>query len=402
MINITEPEKVEPGVFGKPIFNLAFRSFFLLAALFSSLGLIIWSLNLNGMSLLPETGLSALVWHTHEMLFAFSATVAVGFVMTAVQTWTGVSSIKGKPLALLVAIWILIRGLIWVNTEVSIMLAIVTSALWWLIVIVSFSRIVFQANNQRNYLFIPILTVLACLNVGLLLTDIMGYSALAMHLAKTVVIMFCLIMALVGGRVIPFFTVRGANTPPAEAIPLIEKLMMPLSSIAVATFVVSFLVPMPFVVGSVLLLLGFVQVIRISRWHSFKTLKVPLLWSLHISYFAMALGLLFMGASYFINEITFSSGLHLVTIGAMGLMILAMMSRVSLGHTGRKLEVKPIISLSFALLVVAAIVRVIMPIMGMHLLGWSASAILWCIAFGCFLLVYTPILFAPRQDMKFK
>lgn len=402
MINITEPEKVEPGVFGKPIFNLAFRSFFLMAALFSSLGLAVWSLNLNGISLLSTSGLSALVWHTHEMLFAFAATVAVGFVLTAVQTWTGVSSLKGKPLALLVAIWFLIRAMIWLNTELSIYLAMAASALWWLLVIVSFSRIVFQVNNQRNYLFIPILTVLACLNLGLLITDLLGYSALAMHLAKTVVIMFCLIMTLVGGRVIPFFTARGANTPPVEAIPLLEKVMMPLSSLAVAIYAASFVVSMPNIVGVVLLLLGFVQLIRLSRWHSFKTAKVPLLWSLHISYLAMALGLLLMGASYFITDIVFSSGLHLVTIGAMGLMILAMMSRVSLGHTGRKLEVKKVISLSFALLAIAAVVRVVMPLMGMHLAGWSLSTLLWCAAFGCFLWIYTPILFAPRQDMKFK
>lgn len=402
MINITEPEKIEPGIFGKPIFNLAFRSFFLLAALFSSLGLIVWSLNLNGVGLLSDTGLSALVWHTHEMLFAFAATVAVGFVLTAVQTWTGVSSLKGRPLALLVALWLLIRALIWFNSQASIMLAIVASAIWWILVIVSFSRIVFKVNNQRNYLFIPIFTVLACLNLGLLVADTNGYSALAMHLAKTVVIVFCLIMTLVGGRVIPFFTVRGANTSPVEAIDLVEKLMMPLSSIAVAIYASSFVISIPVVTGSALILLGFVQLIRMSRWHSLKTLKVPLLWSLHISYFAMAAGLLFMGASYFTHGVTFSSGLHLVTIGAMGLMILAMMSRVSLGHTGRKLEVKTIISISFLLLTLAAIARVIMPMMGMHLLGWSTSAVLWCVAFGFFLLVYTPVLFAPRVDAKFK
>ena len=402
MINITEPEKIETGIFGKPIFNLAFRSFFLLAALFSSLGLIVWSLNLNGINLLPETGLSALVWHTHEMLFAFAATVAVGFILTAVQTWTGVSSLKGRSLALLVAIWLLIRGFIWANTNTSILLAVVFSLIWWLLVIVNFSRIVFKANNQRNYLFIPILTLLACLNLGLLIADTNGFSALAMHLAKTVVIVFCLIMTLVGGRVIPFFTVRGANTPPAESIPLVEKLMMPLSSVAIATYAFSYLITMPIIVGITLIILGVVQLIRMSGWHSLKTTKVPLLWSLHISYSAMALGLILMGVSYFIHHITFSSGLHLVTIGAMGLMILAMMSRVSLGHTGRKLEVKTIISVSFMFLIAAALARVIMPLVGMHLLGWSVSAILWCLAFVCFLLVYTPILFAPRQDMKFK
>ena len=401
MLNITEPEKIEKGFFAQPIFNLAFRSFFLLAALFSSLGLAIWTLNLNGIALLSQTGLSALVWHTHEMIFAFAATVAVGFVLTAVQTWTGVSSVKGKAMALLVALWLLIRALIWLNTESSIIMAAVVSAIWWSLVVFKFSQIVFKANNQRNYLFIPIFAVLGALNLAILIADLNGYPALAMHLAKIAVVMFCLIMTLVGGRVIPFFTVRGAGTPPAESYSLVEKIIMPLSAISAALYAVSYIFPMPMITAGAFALLGCLQFVRLSGWHGTKTAKVPLLWSLHLSYAAMALGLLLMGISYFVTAITFSSAIHIITIGAMGLMILAMMSRVSLGHTGRKLEIKPIITFSFLLLSAAAIVRILLPSLGMHLAGWSFSALMWICAFACFLWVYTPILFKPRVDIKF-
>lgn len=400
MLNISEPEKVEVGFFAKPIFNLAFRSLFLLAALFSSLSLVIWIASLNGWSLLSSTGLSSLVWHTHEMLFAFAATVAVGFVLTAVQTWTGVSSVKGRPLAMLIALWLMTRLLIWLNTEASIYLAIVSSAIWWSLVIVQFSGIVFRANNQRNYLFIPILSVLACLNLTMLIADINGFSPLAMHLAKTAVLLFCLIMTLVGGRVIPFFTVRGANTPPAGNIALLEKLLMPLLALTVALYALSYLLEITVVVGAMLIIIGALQIIRLSLWHPFKTASVPLLWSLHISYLAMALGLIIMGVSYFTFSLTFSAGLHTITVGAMGLMILAMMSRVSLGHTGRKLELKKIITFAFVLMVLATLVRVLLPEFGLHLFGWTFSAILWCCAFSSFLWVYTPILFAPRADLR--
>ncbi len=402
MLNINEPEPVESGLFAKPIFNLAFRSFFLLASLFSIFSLAMWASALNGLLQLSTSGLSGLIWHTHEMLFAFAATVAVGFVLTAVQTWTGVSSVKGKPLAMLIAIWLLTRGLIWLNTELSIYAAIITSALWWLLVISQFSRIVFSVNNQRNYLFIPVLTAIACLNLTILIADINSYSALALHLARTAVILFCLLMTLVGGRVIPFFTVRGAGTPPAGSIAILEKTLLPLMALTTALYALSYLIELSLIIGTMLILVALIQLVRISKWHSLKTLSVPLLWSLHISYLAMPVGLLLMGSSYFTASVSFSSGLHTVTVGAIGLMILAMMSRVALGHTGRKLEIKPVITLSFVAMVLATILRVLLPEMGMHIMGWTLSALLWCFAFVCFLLVYVPILSAPRADLTAK
>ena len=400
MLNISEPEPIESGFFAKPIFNLAFRSFFLLASLFSIFSLLAWASTLNGLMQLPSTGLSGLIWHTHEMLFAFAATVAVGFILTAVQTWTGVSSVKGKPLAILIFVWLLTRALIWTNTELAIYLAITTSFIWWVLVIRHFSRIVFSANNQRNYLFIQVLTAIACLNLTILVADINGYSALALHLARTAVLLFCLLMTLVGGRVIPFFTVRGAGTPPAGSITLLEKILLPLMTLSAALYAISYLAELSFIIGILLIMVAVIQFIRVSKWHSLKTVSVPLLWSLHVSYLAMPIGLILMGASYFTQAVSFSSGLHTVTVGAIGLMILAMMSRVSLGHTGRKLEIKPIVTLSFIAMVLATVVRVVMPELGLHMMGWTISALLWCFAFVCFLLVYMPILFAPRADLS--
>ena len=397
MLNITEPEPKQSGFFAHPIWNLAFRSLFLLAALFSSASLAIWLLTLKGLPLLNATGLSAMIWHTHEMLFAFGATVAVGFVLTAVQTWTGVSSVKGKAMFVLVALWLTIRALIWLNSHTSIILAIGVSLVWWGIVIVKFSQIVFQVNNQRNYLFIPIFAVLACLNITILVADLLGYAPLALHLAKTAVLLFCVIMTLVGGRVIPFFTARGANTAPVEAITWLERALLPLSALLVAFYAGSYLFNMALLPYG-FIAVGSLQVLRVSRWHTIKTITVPLLWSLHLSYLFMACGLILAGCSYFISALTFSSALHLITVGAMGLMILAMMSRVSLGHTGRKLQIRPIIGFAFIALAFAALVRSLLPIFGYHMFAWSISGFLWMLAFVCFLWVYLPILSKARVD----
>ena len=198
--------------FNLPVFALAFRSFFLLGMLSSSTSLIIWLASLNGLSLLNAQGLSPTIWHIHEMLFGFAATVAVGFILTAVQTWTGQASISGKPLVSIVALWMAVRTAIWFNSEFSIYLAISLQTLWWLLVITIYSHLIFTAKNRRNYLFIPLLCALALINLSILLTDITGDHAIALHLSRSTVLLFIILMSVVGGRVIPFFTVKGANT----------------------------------------------------------------------------------------------------------------------------------------------------------------------------------------------
>ena len=399
IISISEPEQPDTW-YNKAILQLAFRSFFLLGALSSVVALSAWVLTLNGIVIIEQGGLSALVWHTHEMIFAFAATVAVGFILTAVQTWTGVASVKGKTLALLISLWLVIRGAIYINSDVSIYLALVCSGLWWALVIFHYSRIVFTANNQRNYLFIPVLAVIAVLNLTILLADMFEATALALHLAKTAVFMFCLLMTIIGGRVIPFFTHRGANTDPIESLPLVEKLVVPCTALCALGYALSIVIDTSLPLVILLSFTGLLQVLRLSRWHSSKTISVPLLWSLHLSYLFMAFGLLLMAVSLVSGAVTSSVAIHLITVGAMGLMILAMMSRVSLGHTGRPLQVHPLITLAFALMAGATLARVLLPMFAEYLLGWNLSALLWVLAFALFVGIYGPILFAKRLDNR--
>lgn len=401
MLNISEPPSANQGTsgFNHPFFELAFRSHFLLASFTSIVALIVWLANLNSIFTFDLSGLSPTIWHAHEMIFGFGATVAVGFIMTAVQTWAGRPSLSKKPLAFLILLWCGIRVLFWMNTATSISMGILLQALWWMMIIYHYARIVITAQNRRNYLFIPLLIVMGTLNILMLYFDTNNQSLLALHLARSSVLLFTLLMTIVGGRVIPFFTIRGANTEAITMPKMLEHAILLVSVSAVVIFIAGpdYINTKVFIM--VMLLSGSLHIVRMAFWRTSKTITVPLLWSLHLAYFMMALGLLLLGFSQIYAEVQVSSALHVITVGAIGLMITSMMSRVSLGHTGRMLTPKPIISWAFVFIFLAAIVRVVMPLFGLVVEAWTISVGLWVLAQLIFLLVYIPILTSPKVSL---
>jgi len=399
MLNISEPpgDTTDTSGFNHPVFELAFRPYFILGSFTSIVALIIWLANLNGIFSFELSGLSPTVWHAHEMIFGFAATVAVGFILTAVQTWAGRPSVSKKPLAALILLWILMRLALWVNTLDSIYFAIGLTVLWWLSVIVCYSKIVISAQNRRNYLFIPLLVAIGGLNIAILLLDINNDSQAALHLSRTTVIVFTLLMTIVGGRVIPFFTVRGANTKAIHMPKLLEHSVLVMSVLSVLAFAAGPNIVSTDVFIGVMLVTGSLHLIRLGFWRTINTIKVPLLWSLHLSYFMMALGTVLLGVSQLASGVAVSTALHVSTIGAIGLMIMSMMSRVSLGHTGRMLLPKPVVSVAFIMMAIAALIRVILPYYGLVIEAWAYSVVLWVVAQLIFLFVYIPILTRPKQ-----
>jgi uncharacterized protein involved in response to NO len=393
-----------------PILDLPFRSYFLLAVVCSMVALGIWTAYFNGYFTFAENGISALTWHTHEMIFGFGATVAVGFILTAAQTWTGQPSIKGISVLVFVGVWLLVRAALLVNSSSSIILAIALQSFWWLGSIIVFTRLVLKGNNRRNYLFIPLLSALMLLNIALLLLDFNGYHALTRHIASTSVLMFCLLMGILGGRVIPFFTVSGAKLAPIITPNWLTPLLTITSILGVIAFFSSAFIELPFSPAVLMIASGLLHLIRQGYWRSFETRKIALLWSLHIANFCLGLGLILLGLSYFQRQsieyfnvsIAFGDALHLITIAAMGLMIFAMMCRVSLGHTGRALIPSKMVSWLFFLIIFSAFTRAILPtITSQLLLAWNISAVAWFIAGLIFLKVYWPILTAKKVEKSF-
>jgi len=389
-----------------PILDLAFRSYFLLAVSCSIVALSVWLAFLNGYFSFSNNGLSAVIWHIHELLFGFAATVAVGFILTAAQTWTRQPSLKGLPLLTFILIWLTVRVFLLINQPVFIYSAMVLQTLWWLGLIAIFSNLVLKSTNRRNYIFIPILSILMLLNLGLLLLDIQGYSELARHMARTAVLIFCLLMGIVGGRVIPFFTVSATNIKKITTPRWLTPLLILVSLAGTLVYFITGFYQASFSPAYLMISAGLLHFFRMSFWQTKATFFLPLLWSLHLAYFSLALGMVLLGTSYMQGEdslsvISFADALHLITIAAMGLMIFAMMSRVSLGHTGRKLSVNKLIPWCFGLIFVSALARVTLPLFEQTLLAWNISAICWLFASALFLWVYLPVLSTRKLESSF-
>ena len=391
-----------------PVWGLAFRPFFLGAAAFSVISLAVWQLWLSGN--MQWHGLWApSLWHAHEMLFGFGASVAVGFLLTAAQTWTGVPGLSGGPLISLFALWLLARVLFWFGSEPELLLmGLISQMLWWLMAIVALGRMLMLSRNQRNYLFIPLLIAMATLNFFLLLpvsgwVDLGLWLPISQHLSHSLVLVFTLLMGIVGGRVIPFFTVNGLKRQDRyrdlkpRPTPRLDSLLIIISVLAVVLFIVahfySWLQP-----GWLMMLLSVLHLWRQQYWHGLKTANEPLLWSLQGAYLLMGMGLMAMGLSLFGLGLMFKDALHLVTIGAIGAMILAMMARVSLGHTGRPLKVHTWVSYGFGLIFVSALVRACLPWFGLSREAWLWSSLFWGLGFSVFVVLYFPILLQRRID----
>lgn len=400
------------------LFELAFRPMFLLGAGVSALALVIWLSVLSqwpfALSFAPGA-ISPVVWHAEQMIFGFAATIACGFLLTAVQNWTGLKSLSGGALIALVVLWLTARILLLLNQPQWFYLAVLAQLAWWLFFVGAFSRLLWRSRNQRNYLLAGLLAVLACLNMALLLLDHWGRSDLALHLARSAVLLFIVLMSVVGGRVIAMFTRNGLariglSVQIEAPKPWLERSVLLLSLVCALVYFISGLFDSMIngtsidrtdinILFSVLFAVtGLMQLWRLSYWQSLKTLKLPLLWSLHLSYLAIGVGLLALSASYFVVSLSFSNALHIITMGAMGLMILAMISRVSLGHTGRALVASPWLAVAYLAMVLAIVTRVLLPVFQQPVWAWQSSVILWVLSMGIFLWLYTPILWAGRVD----
>ncbi len=404
--NIPGPDKADRIV---PIFRLAFRPFFLGAALFSLLALSLWGIFwLGGIGWTPYGGW--LWWHAHEMLFGFVCAVIVGFLLTAVQNWTGQDSINGWPLAAVFCLWLLARLLLLyplAATEAILPwldLAFLPAAAWVM------GRLVWRVRQYQNLVFVPVLLLLTTSNAQMHWAVVQGDAALFKQAAHGGIFLIVLIMVVLGGRVIPFFTANATATVRANPNPWIETLSIaPVAALALLQLFGFMSVVPAIVVASLFLIAALAHLMRLLSWRPWITLRQPLLWSLHAAYLFIVLGfflcaLRFAGLtlawlSIFAGH--YATILHSFTLGGMGLLIMAMMSRVALGHTGRELVVSPWISFGYLCLCAACLCRVWLPLLwpgSSHYASYLLSIILWLLGYGLFVIFYLPILSQPRID----
>lgn len=380
-----------------PILRMAFRPLFWLGALFSSISILLWVLNYSGhIAFMPYGG--GHFWHVHEMLFGFAVAIITGFLLTAVQNWTGRISVRGKSLGILVLVWIVGRIFMALPAMVNDVLIMVVDVIYLPLAAFFFAKPVIQARLWRNLFFVPILLLMALLNL-LMHLSMQSYINLSyIHLSHVMVLMIGLVMCIMGGRVFPMFTANGTQTAKVANIVWLDRASIGLIVAAVVVELQILALPIQLQAG-VLFLAGIVNFARALRWRIWVTLRTPLVWSLHLSYWALCLGLIMVAAAKIEWLSQISLAYHVITVGGMGLMILSMISRVSLGHTGRMIVVGKVMTVAFLAVLLAMFVRAILPLVVSNY-TWLVvvSGLLWTLAYACFVLAYAKIVFKARVD----
>ena len=263
-----------------PLFRLGFRPFFLFGALFSALAMLGWLGQLNGWFALPGIS-NPIWWHAHEMLFGFGAAIVAGFLLTAVQNWTAHPGVRGWPLALVVGLWAIPRGLLPWFGESNVTLMVMDLA--WLPLCTWFlARPIIVTRQWRNLFFVPLLLVLTLLN-----TACWRWHAewpLVEHILLATVLLFTTLIAVMGGRVIPFFTARGTGAEKAPPLPWLERIALASLWLILLLWLV---LPTQWVIGIQMFPLYIVaagaHLYRQLRWQPGTTLAHPLLWSPHLA-----------------------------------------------------------------------------------------------------------------------
>jgi len=391
-MQIEEPRK-NSGKNSWALFQNGFRPFFLLAGIFMLMVLSTWIWIFAGDGNAPNYYGPA-GWHAHEMLFGYTVAVIAGFLLTAAGNWTGLITASGNKLAALVALWLAGRILPWLDFIVSDWVIAAVDSLFLPALAFVIALPLIRQKQKRNFVFIALLALMASANI-MVHAQLLGLTLTSAPIGlDAMVYLVVLLIIIMGGRVIPFFTERGVVGVKVKKYRWVEATSIA-SFILLALFELADLPAIAISVAATLA--GVSHLIRMAGWFDKRILAAPLVWVLHTAYAWIIVGLFLkaLGAGQYASH-----ALHAFTAGGIGIMTMGMMCRVALGHTGRTLEVKPLIVLGFSLVNVAVLLRVISPIflVGVYVHLISFAGILFVLSFVPFVWIYSPILVHRRAD----
>jgi uncharacterized protein involved in response to NO len=381
---------------GPAVLSQGFRPFFLGAGVFAVAGMLLWSGALLEGTPLP-TAFEPSVWHAHAMLFGVVGAAKGGFLTTAVPNWTGRMPIQGAPLAALAGLWVVGRVACAVSGVIGAPMAMALDLLFFLALPAVLAREVIAGRNWRNLPVVAATLVVAVANALVHLEPVAGIdSGTGLRLAIGA---FAFLIALVGGRIVPSFTrnwlaKRDPGRRPAKASDA-DRAVVALTGVATLAWTVH---PGHAATGALAGAAALANAWRLARWQGHRTWREPLLLVLHVGYAWLAVGLGLIALAALTPAVSQTAALHALTAGAMGVMPAAVMTRATLGHTGRALTAGAGSAVLFALLTLAAALRVAAPMGG----GWyldllGASALAWIAGFGLFVALYGPMLLKPRR-----
>jgi uncharacterized protein involved in response to NO len=381
---------------GFALWALGFRPFYLGGAIFGGAALLAWMAAFSGH---PLPGLSSYLpgvfWHVHEMIFGFGAAIVAGFLLTAVRAWTSITPAQGKSLAALWLLWLAGRVAVAYGTPA---VAAVVDSLFLPVCALVLLRVLIHAKNRHN-IFLPVaLGLLAALNVVFHLSMLHARADWALSSAYLAVGMLVLFITIIGGRIIPSFT---ANAVPGYAFvrwDAVERVVLPFSALA---FVLDAALGSGVLVAAAACAAACAQGARLWGWKPWRVGYRPILSILHVAYAWIPVGFMLLALSA-LGLVAHTLAIHAFTVGAIGCAIMAMITRTARGHTGRKLVAGGVEIACYALLVLAALIRVLGPWLAPQWLTFwiNASGACWALAFAVYCYRYAGWLVTPRADGK--
>jgi uncharacterized protein involved in response to NO len=412
MANVSQPE-LELTKASKAsvsaLFSYGFRPFFLGASLFSVLLMSVWIVWLTMIwqggkgDWLPVAG-SAYPWHAHEMIFGYAGAAMAGFLLTAIPNWTGALPLSGPPLAFLFAVWL--SGRCVMAASGLLPYALVASVdIAFLPVLGAFAaRQLFVRPAARNLVFLGILAFLTLENARYHLA-VAGVVALdPLEAVRTALLIVTVMIAIIGGRIIPAFTHNWLHlNRPGEAMPRRVTHLDAAAVLSVVLVAALKLAGAPqWSLGAAALAAAALNAWRLVLWGGWAARPDPIVWILHAGYAWLAAGLGLMGLAGLMESVPETLAFHALGAGAIGTMTLAIMTRASLGHTGRPIKAPLSIVWAYHLVIASAVLRVAGPVVAPAHQGiaLALAALFWIVAFGLFAAVYAPILTTPRVHTK--
>lgn len=378
-----------------PVLRGGFRPFFLGAAGWGVIAILVWLCALAGTITLP-TGFDAVGWHRHEMLFGFVGAAVAGFLLTAIPNWTGRLPIAGRPLLSLFSIWAAARLAVLFSAFLGMWPAAVLDVGLFVTLALLAAREVLASKNRN----LPVVGLVFAFG----LADAADYAEAAGWISggsgwRGAIALVVIMISVIGGRIIPSFTRNWmAKQRFSHGLPTQPQ---GLDLLVIATTAVALLFWLAFPdeprTGFMLILAAAAQLLRLSRWGGTRTAAEPLVLILHLAYAWIPIGLFLLGLAIAGWDVPESAGVHALAAGAMASMILAVMTRASLGHTARPLVAAPLTVAAYGCVTVAALVRVLAGLgVGPTALMLQIAGLVWAAALALFLIVYAPILWHPR------
>jgi len=380
---------------GPAILSYGFRPFFLLGSIYAGAMIPLWLGIFAGGLELP-TAFAPRDWHIHEMLFGYVAAIVGGFLLTAIPNWTGRLPLQGTPLAVLVSAWLAGRIAVFLSASLGWAVTCAIDGTFLVLLAGAAAREIVAGRKWGNLPVVALVTLLGAANVGFHVEA--HVDGLADYSTRFAIALVITLISLIGGRIVPSFTRNWLARQQPGRMPSpfgrLDAIIIGSSVVSLAAWIA---VPASKFTGTMLLIAGLLHAIRLARWAGDRTIADRLVLVLHLAYAFVPLGYALSGLAAF-DILPTSAGIHAWTVGAIGTMTLAVMTRATLGHTGRTLQASIATQVLYAAVIAAALTRICASVDAAHMqILLTAAGVGWTIAFLGYALVYGPILCSSRK-----